>query len=143
MNTSDYLAAADATCAASGARLTALRRRVLELVLGYPGVVKAYQVLADLQAERGVVAPPTVYRALDYLAQQGMLHRVDALNGYIVCHHFECSHRALILACERCGKVTELSGDDAFAALSASASAAGFVPREQTLVLTGCCKECA
>ncbi|MCL6263141.1 transcriptional repressor [Craterilacuibacter sp. RT1T] len=142
MDTQHYLQAAERLCAANGGKLTELRRQVLELVLGYPGVVKAYQVLADLQRDRGAAAPPTVYRALDYLAQYGMLHRVDALNGYIVCHHFECSHQALILACEQCGGVEELDADATFQSLSQTTARAGFVPRAQSLVLTGSCKHC-
>lgn len=142
METSAYLAAAEAACQRQGGKLTELRRHVLALVLGYPGVVKAYQVLADLQHARGNTAPPTVYRALDYLAQYGMLHRVDALNGYIVCHHFECDHQALILACETCGGVSELHAAAAFQSLFAASASIGFAPSAQSLVLAGRCSEC-
>jgi Fur family zinc uptake transcriptional regulator len=110
MNRTDYLQAAEMHCERRGCKLTALRRQVLELVLRHQGVVKAYQVLADLQKERGIAAPPTVYRALDFLVEQGLLHRVDALNGFVVCDHFECQHESMILVyvkpAARCRKST-------------------------------------
>ncbi|TCW31534.1 transcriptional repressor [Gulbenkiania mobilis] len=142
MSPDDYLAAAERYCEARGSKLTALRRQVLALVLSQPGVVKAYQVLADLQRERGAAAPPTVYRALDFLVEQGLLHRVDALNGFIVCPHFECAHEGLILVCERCGLVEEADATNSLDMLHQAAAERGFAPRRQNLVLTGTCKEC-
>jgi len=138
----DFLLAADRHCVAHGARLTDTRRRVLELALAREGVVKAYDLLADLQTERGQVAPPTVYRALEFLVDQGLLHRVEALNGYIVCHHFDCPHESLLLVCEACGGVTELDGSPALVALRAAASEAGFAPRRDDVMLSGRCREC-
>ena len=143
MNTEQYLAAAEAHCALAGCKLTAVRRQVLELVLQYQGVVKAYQVLADLQKTRGVAAPPTVYRALDFLVEQGLLHRVDALNGFIVCRHFECRHDGLILVCETCGKVEEVDATSCLGALREASAAIGFNVNPQNLVITGRCMVCA
>ncbi len=137
-----YLQSAEAHCERLGCKLTALRRRVLELVLEYDGVVKAYQVLADLQKERGVAAPPTVYRALDFLVEQGLLHRVDALNGFVVCNHFECSHESLILVCEDCGRVEELDAGQGLAAVRDAAGAVAFNIKPQNLVLAGTCRAC-
>ncbi|RXZ42198.1 Fur family transcriptional regulator [Crenobacter cavernae] len=142
MDKTAFLAAAEQHCLRLGNKLTTLRRRVLELVLGYDGVVKAYQVLADLQKERGVAAPPTVYRALDFLVENGLLHRVEALNGFIVCEHFDCPHEGLILVCERCGGVTELDATGPMAALRDASAAAGFAVTPQNLVLTGTCQTC-
>ena len=132
----------DNLCAARGARLTELRQQVLGLVLARGGVVKAYQVLTDLQAARGPAAPPTVYRALDFLVEQGLLHRVDALNGYIACQHLECQHHGLLLVCETCNDVTEIDATDSLDQLSAAAARAGFQPRRQDVLLTGLCQSC-
>lgn len=142
MNSMTFLAAAEELCSRQGARLTALRRRVLELVLAHDGVVKAYQILAELQQERGIAAPPTVYRALDFLVEVGLLHKVDALNGFIVCRHVGCHHRGLILVCSVCGKVSELDASPAFTALREEADERGFVITEQNLLLTGHCRSC-
>ncbi|GGY19334.1 transcriptional repressor [Paludibacterium paludis] len=142
MNADHYLAAAERHCQARGCKLTAVRRQVLELVLRYEGVVKAYQLLADLQKTRAMAAPPTVYRALDFLVEQGLLHRVEALNGFIVCRHFECRHDGLILVCEACGRVEEIDAAACLDALRAASAACGFAVNPQNLVLTGKCKVC-
>jgi Fur family zinc uptake transcriptional regulator len=142
MDSNHYLQAAEAHCERRGCKLTALRKQVLELVLRHQGVVKAYQVLADLQKERGIAAPPTVYRALDFLVEQGLLHRVDALNGFIVCDHFECQHESMILVCETCGKVQEVDVMAALAGLRDVAATADFSLSSQNLMLTGLCKAC-
>jgi Fur family zinc uptake transcriptional regulator len=142
MDRDAFLRAAEAHCDKNGCKLTALRRQVLELVLNYDGVVKAYEVLADLQRERGVAAPPTVYRALDFLVEQGLLHKVEALNGFIVCDHFDCPHEGLILVCESCGKVLEIDANECMTALRTATAASGFNVRPQNLVLTGQCRGC-
>lgn len=142
MDKACFIAAADRQCEQRGVRLTALRRQVLELVLAYPGVVKAYQVLADLQRERGIAAPPTVYRALDFLVEAGLLHKVGALNGYIVCSHVGCCHEGLILVCSACGSVNELDATPALDALREQASLLGFAIGQQNLLLTGQCQAC-
>ncbi|WP_024302374.1 Fur family transcriptional regulator [Pseudogulbenkiania sp. MAI-1] len=142
MNKQSYLAAAERHCLRRGCKLTTLRRHILELVLEYDGVVKAYQVLADLQRERGVAAPPTVYRALDFLVEQGLLHKVDALNGFVVCRHFDCHHHGLILVCETCGRVEEIDASRFLGVLQEVTDAVGFQSREQNLLLTGVCKAC-
>lgn len=142
MDAACFLEAADRHCQQQGAKLTSLRRQVLELVLGYDGVVKAYQVLADLQRQRGIAAPPTVYRALDFLVASGLLHKVDALNGYIVCRHVGCNHEGLILVCSQCGRVQELDATPMLALLREQAGGEGFSIAPQNLLLTGHCQGC-
>ena len=73
-------------CVKRGARLTPIRKQILSLILAYPNVVKAYEILADLRKIKSNAAPPTVYRALDFLVHIGVLHRADSLNGYVVSH---------------------------------------------------------
>lgn len=143
MSHSQFVQIASAHCAKNGANLTELRRQVLELVLRHDGVVKAYQILNDLQQARGSAAPPTVYRALDFLVEQGILHRVDALNGYIVCHHLGCAHPSVIMTCRDCGKVNEMAADEGFAALRQSCAEHGFEVDTQQLLLNGRCAQCS
>jgi len=138
-----FIAAAERHCALHGCKLTALRREVLELVLQYAGVVKAYQVLADLQKQRGAAAaPPTVYRALDFLVAQGLLHRVEALNGFVVCDHFGCQHESLFLVCGDCGAIEEIDAAPCLSVLGELTKALGFSVHPQNMVLTGTCKHC-
>ncbi|MFZ1418461.1 MAG: Fur family transcriptional regulator [Burkholderiaceae bacterium] len=143
MNNAQFLQSAAEHCLKNGANLTDLRRQVLDLVLAHDGVVKAYQVLSDLQQARGSAAPPTVYRALEFLVEQGILHRVEALNGYVVCRHLDCAHPSVILTCRDCGKVDEMAADEGFMALRQLCAGHGFEMDEQQLLLNGRCVQCS
>ena len=143
MNNAQFLQSAAEHCLKNGANLTNLRRQVLDLVLTHDGVVKAYQILTDLQQARGSAAPPTVYRALEFLVEQGILHRVEALNGYVVCRHLNCAHPSVILTCRDCGKVDEMAADEGFVALRQLCAVHGFDMDEQQLLLNGRCVQCS
>ena len=143
MNNAQFLQSAAEHCLKNGANLTDLRRQVLDLVLAHDGVVKAYQVLSDLQQARGSAAPPTVYRALEFLVEQGILHRVEALNGYVVCRHLDCAHPSVILTCRDCGKVDEMAANEGFMALRQLCAGHGFEMDEQQLLLNGRCVQCS
>jgi Fur family zinc uptake transcriptional regulator len=143
MNNAQFLQSAAEHCLKNGANLTDLRRQVLDLVLAHDGVVKAYQILSDLQQARGSAAPPTVYRALEFLVEQGILHRVEALNGYVVCRHLDCAHPSVILTCRDCGKVDEMAADEGFMTLRQLCAGHGFEMDEQQLLLNGRCVQCS
>lgn len=143
MNNAQFLQSAAEHCLKNGANLTDLRRQVLDLVLAHDGVVKAYQILSDLQQARGSAAPPTVYRALEFLVEQGILHRVEALNGYVVCRHLDCAHPSVILTCRDCGKVDEMAADESFMTLRQLCAGHGFEMDEQQLLLNGRCVQCS
>ena len=146
MDTTAFIDSANAHCEKNGAKLTDLRRQILDLVLQHEGVVKAYQILGDLQKTRASAAPPTVYRALDFLVEQGILHRVDALNGYVVCQHLDDAqhheHANVIVTCRDCGRVDEMLADAGVQALRQSCLAQGFEMDNQQLLLNGHCTEC-
>ena len=143
MNNAQFLQSAAEHCLKNGANLTDLRRQVLDLVLAHDGVVKAYKILSDLQQARGSAAPPTVYRALEFLVEQGILHRVEALNGYVVCRHLDCAHPSVILTCRDCGKVDEMAADEGFMTLRQLCAGHGFEMDEQQLLLNGRCVQCS
>ena len=143
MNNAQFLQSAAEHCLKNGANLTDLRRQVLDLVLAHDGVVKAYQILSELQQARGSAAPPTVYRALEFLVEQGILHRVEALNGYVVCRHLDCAHPSVILTCRDCGKVDEMAADEGFMTLRQLCAGHGFEMDEQQLLLNGRCVQCS
>ena len=140
-----------------GMQVTALREQVLDIVLQQTGVIKAYNVLSHMQQQsEGAVAPPTAYRALDFWAEQGVLHKVAAVNGYILCSHaqHECDdhchghdeaeahHSAFILVCTECGTADEQTLSHEWAALRAGVAESGFALKEEHVVLTGICKKC-
>ena len=138
---------AEEACLRRGAQLTPLRRRVLEMVLEAGQPVGAYALLDRLRAERPGAAPPTVYRALDFLLAQGLIHRIERLNAFIPCneasHGHEHEHPHQFLICRSCGRTAELSDDSVAAAVAAAARAAGFSPVRATVEVEGTCGACA
>jgi Fur family zinc uptake transcriptional regulator len=135
----DALNAAAAICARRGARLTELRRRVLELVWQGHEAVKAYDLIERLGPG---TKPPTVYRALDFLVAHGLVHRLESLNAYVGCPHPGERHDGQFLICEACGNVDEFDIPELNERLSARAAAAGFVPAHRTVELRGLCDAC-
>ena len=138
----EAMAAAEASCERQGARLTAVRRRVLELVWASHDPVGAYGLLDRLAAEGVKAVPPTVYRALDFLLEHGLVHRLERLNAYVGCTHTEGPHAAQFLICTKCRCVIEL-GDPAIGhSLAASAARRGFTVSKQTVEVEGLCPAC-
>lgn len=130
------LAKADALCADRGLALTPLRKRMLELLLEAGGPVKAYDLLASLKPD-GTAQPPTIYRALDFLTQAGLAHRVEALNAYMACVHGHGDEIAELFICEGCGKVREQH-----APALPDHTPEGFVISRSVLEHYGRCAEC-
>lgn len=132
---------ADARCGSEGQRLTAARRRVLELLLGAEGPVKAYDLIAAFGADGEAAKPPTVYRALEFLERQGFAHRIESLNAYVACRLGEATHAAAFLICDCCGATREIepAGADA---LVASAERAGYLVKNLTVEAHGLCAAC-
>lgn len=141
-DTEHILAAARAHCEKRGARLTTIREQVLRLILSYPYVVKAYDLLNGLQKLRGNAAPPTVYRALDFLVEMGILHRTESLNGFVFCPDFEHEHQSLITNCHRCGKTTEITANQEIYQLIDFCAKHQFALSHAPVVLAGLCADC-
>jgi len=136
------VSAAESLCAARGLRFTSLRRRVLELVwLGHKPV-GAYALLDQLRDEDLGSAPPTIYRALDFLIEHGLIHRIERMNAFIGCSHPGESHRGFFLICGECGNAEELESATVADTIAASASRRGFAARDMTLEVTGTCADC-
>jgi Fur family zinc uptake transcriptional regulator len=136
------LAAAEARCAASGAQLTPTRRRVLELVWSSHAPIGAYEILRQLAAETGRAQPPTVYRALDFLKAQGLIHRIESRNAFIGCALPGEAHGGQFLLCRSCGDAAELAADKTLAALERQAAALGYRIEHRTVELEGLCPHC-
>ncbi|SDT18279.1 Fur family transcriptional regulator [Pseudomonas oryzae] len=137
------LAAADSVCARAGARLTALRRRVLELVWQSHRPLGAYDILGVLSAEDGRrAAPPTVYRALDFLLEHGLIHRLASLNAFIGCNHPGQSHQGHFFICRQCSTAIEVEQPAIGAAIHAAAAEVGFAVESQMVEVVGLCAQC-
>jgi len=129
-------------CQQRGARFTPIRRRVLEMIAEAPGSLKAYDLLDRLAEEHAAARPPTVYRALEFLIDQGLVHRIESLNAYVACPCPEHAHGFQLLICRLCGRVEELHLDDVNAQLSRQARDLGFRVERQTIELLGHCEAC-
>ncbi len=136
------LEAAQAHCRARGGRLTAQRKEILELLLRRGGSAKAYDLQDDMRARHGRVAPSTVYRALEFLMDQHLVHRVDALNTFIVCNAEHTAHHPLLLVCSSCEAVTELHDDQAYEAVQKTLRQAGGGFVEAEIEVKGTCGKC-
>lgn len=139
----DALDRAAAVCAARGVKLTRLRRRVLEIVLDQHAPIGAYAILERLARERGRVAPPTVYRALDFLVAQGLVHRLDTKNAFVACARADGPHPACFLICRECGAVAEVADPELDAAIAAVSRRTGFAVARRIVELEGTCARCA
>jgi Fur family zinc uptake transcriptional regulator len=138
-----YRHAVEKACAERGLRLTPLRAQVLGLIADAGRPVKAYDLLDRMKDENGSSAPPTVYRALDFLLEQGFIHRLASINAYVGCHHPDARHSVPFLICDACQNATELEDARIPRLLDTQARALGFSPRTQTLEVHGLCAGCA
>lgn len=138
----DAIAAAENRCARDGRSFTALRRQVLELVWSSHGPVGAYELLDMLRAKRRNAAPPTVYRALDFLLDCGLIHRIESLNAYVGCGSPDQHHGGQFLICRDCGAVAELDDPAISRAIKRKAESLGFDIEQQTIEVTGRCPPC-
>jgi len=136
------LASAEATCRSKGLRMTKLRHQVLELVWASHEPVKAYDLLDQLKALDFNSAPPTVYRALDFLLNAGLVHRIESLNAYIGCDHPQQEHSAQFFICDRCRSVAEVDVTGVNTALSEEAGRCGFRIQSPTIEIHGVCRSC-
>lgn len=138
----ERLAEAEAHCRQHGARLTHGRREVLKRLMQHEGGVKAYQLLEELRATQENVAPPMVYRALDFLQEMGLVHRLDSMNAFVACstrHH----EQSLLLVCPQCGAVAEICAPGLGQTLAASVAQSGFVVQGDCLEIKALCPACA
>jgi Fur family zinc uptake transcriptional regulator len=138
----DALASAERICRDGGVRLTPVRRRVLELIWESHEAVKAYDILDRLGDASGSAKPPTVYRALDFLMEQGLIHRVESTNAFVGCRHPEHAHEFQLLICDQCSHVEEIEVPGVSRAVNQHAKKAGFKVREQTIEIRGLCSRC-
>lgn len=103
--------------------------------------VSAYELMEQLKGS-GVTAPPTVYRALQRLIDDGLAHRLESLNAFVACNHPHHTSKAVFAICDSCGSVTEFDSAAAIKALQSWAKGSEFQVRAMTLELRGTCKTC-
>jgi Fur family zinc uptake transcriptional regulator len=137
------LNAASEHCRKAGLRLTPLRRKVLQAVWRSHHPLGAYEICDALVAEGDPVLPPTVYRALDFLERNGLVHRIASLNAFIGCNQLGRHSNGRYLICSDCGSVAELPPDELLDRFASEAGAMAFEARSVRLEAVGRCAACA
>lgn len=136
-------------CEARGVRFTPLREEVYRLILAADKPLGAYDLISALQASRRHgetvaknVAPPTIYRSLEFLLAEGLIHQLSSINAYVPCCHPRSQHAAAFLICQQCGSVEECSNVPVDAIISFAKDDAGFEIERTVIELKGTCRAC-
>lgn len=136
------LAKAEQICAERGVRLTPQRQTVLELLLAADQPLTAYAILDQLRESGPKPAPPMVYRALDFLMQHGLIHKLESIHAYLGCKHPDHPHESQFLVCSECGDVREIERREVAASLRSAEEATGFKTERAVVELLGTCAQC-
>jgi Fur family zinc uptake transcriptional regulator len=141
--TAGALKHAEARCAERAQRLTPIRRQVLEVLLQSHKPLGAYEIIDRLAAGGGRPAPITIYRALEFLRDNGLVHRIESRNAFIACISDHSSGDLVVfLICEDCGAVGEAASTAVADQLRGAARAAGFTPKAPVIEISGICAHC-
>ena len=138
----EALARAETLCESRGARLTELRRRVLELVWRSHAPAGAYELLEGLRAHGRRADPPTVNRALEFLVANGLVHRIESRHAFAGCSQPNARHAAQYLLCDGCGNAIELEIGGLVERIEDGAARLGFAVAGQTVEAHGLCQVC-
>lgn len=135
---------AEAACRARGARLTDMRRQVLEILYETHRPLGAYDLVEALASRtKRRIAPITVYRAVDFLLQQGFVHRLETKSAFVACpRRHQPGDVVVFLLCETCGGVDEASAPAVDSALGKVLKDVRFAPRSQVVEIAGLCAHC-
>jgi len=142
--TADALAHAEAVCGERAQKFTPIRRHVLGALLSSHRPLGAYEVIDELARSMPRPAPITVYRALDFLMANGLVHRIESRNAYLACaaHDHDATSAVTFLICEHCGAVGEAASAAVADQLKTAARAAGFAPKAPVIEISGVCAHC-
>lgn len=133
---------ADQRAREAGLRLTPVRRKALEILLESHRAMGAYEVLERLSEGGFGDQPPVAYRALDFLVENGLAHRIRRLNAYAACMHPETDHAPVFMICRECDAVAEALAQDVRSAVRRVAADAGFMVERVNVEVLGLCPPC-
>jgi Fur family zinc uptake transcriptional regulator len=134
---------AETLCNQRNIRFTPIRKKILALILEQHMPIKAYDILAKLSDADHIEKPPTVYRALEFLLENQLIHKIDSINSYIGCEFAHKQHQSQFLVCDSCNEVMELQEPLLNSALTETSQSKGFVVRQSHVEIHGVCADCA
>jgi Fur family zinc uptake transcriptional regulator len=138
----DCLREADTLRRRQSVRLTSLRRAILEILIAADCPVKAYDIIEYMRDKGKRVTPATIYRTLDFLLQNGLVHRVHSLNAYIPCTAEHSNHVLLMFICSECQRATEINDQTLYASMQSRLKELGISLHDSRIEIQGTCKEC-
>ena len=138
-----YLREVEDRCKARGCNLTPIRKEVLALLYQHPNGLKAYDLLNQIKAERTNATPPTVYRALDFLIEQGLAHKIGRMNLFVACRHASHQLPSLFVVCVKCGQIAEIEATGAMKELTRLLGSAGYRLDAPEVEISAICPACA
>ncbi len=139
-----WRAEVESACERKGLLLTPLRQQVLAILAESSAPLGAYAIIDQLSRREGKpIAPPTVYRTLDFFLENGFVYKIESRNAYAPCEHLGHAHHGALLLCEKCGRSDEIEDVKLDRLLQEAAARAGFAPHRQMVELVGLCRDCA
>jgi Fur family transcriptional regulator, zinc uptake regulator len=139
----DWAQQVEKYCEERNLQLTPLRRQVLAILSRAKSPLGAYAIIDALSREQGKgVAPPTVYRTLDFFLENGFLHKIESRNAFAPCEHLGHQHHGILLICAGCGRTEDLESPDFVELLHETAAKAGFSAQRQVVEVEGLCEAC-
>jgi len=138
----EALKKAEALCEVNGLKLTKLRKQVLKLIWRKSGYVKAYDLLDELKKIDPSAKPPTIYRTLDFLIENGLIHKLQSLNAFIGCHHPHEHDECYFLICDSCQKIEECCSKKINNVVALTSKNNNFIPNKVTFEIAGTCQNC-
>jgi Fur family zinc uptake transcriptional regulator len=138
----DALLRAEEICQRKGLRFTELRRKVLAIIWENNGPAKAYDILDKLKENDASAKPPTVYRTLDFLLKNGLVHKLSSINAYVGCSHPQQHNDCYFLICYRCKEIEECCNSGLSQIIANTVNINKFSPNHVTLEIQGECQKC-
>jgi Fur family zinc uptake transcriptional regulator len=140
----DVIAHAEKACASRAQKLTPMRRKVLEILASSHKPLGAYEIIDAVAGAGPRPAPITIYRALDFLIANGLVHRIASRNAFLACgHNHDSGALVTFLICESCGTVGEAPAAEVSRTLTQAAQGVGFTPKMSVVEITGLCAHCS
>ncbi len=141
--TAELIARAEQTCAQRGTRLTEQRKEVLASVGESHSAVGAYEIIERMSYGGTRPAPITIYRALDFLLEHDLVHKIESRNAYVACTGGHANNHPTLLICDKCGIVDEVIEPVTNNSLQSTAATKHFAVNKTVIELSGTCNQCA
>ena len=139
----DAMAHAETVCQVKAQNFTPMRRQVLQALLASHRPLGAYEIIDALARQATRPAPITIYRALDFLMENGLVHRIESRNAFLACAHDHAAGAMVaFLICEQCSSVGEVPAVRVAQSLNDAARGLGFAPKLSVVEITGLCAHC-